>query len=375
VEKSAGSKILFVCTKPYQYLMARLIKEGCGFGRCDIVILNHFYEAADFARKVRETGVWQKVMYIEDGKLDEYKLGLHPLRKYLFYHGWRKMVPPVLSDISAYSEVFVAHDFVALEYAVMRKFSSENKPVHLYEEGFGNYINNSTHTRWHMRLLKRAAPWFGLPGGYFGSVKWIDSVWLQRPGLITSDRSNPIRRKTRGMPLAFNLFLDIPHIIEECYRIYPELHEIDLQIEGHDTISVILTDPFLDEMPDRPACIREMQDKVNAVLGHTAEAPLFIKQHPGEKLSVDGIGGRMLTLPKKLPCELLYLIILKNQIRKINLFSFGSTAILNLYDLCRTDNNMDIFIIDSMSLREEVKVISTRFCELAQKHHIEFQTV
>ncbi len=372
VKKTAGGVILFVCTKPYQYLIARLIKEGCRFGECDLIVLNHFHEAAEFARKVEETGVWRKVMYIDDGDLDQYKLSLHPLRKYFFYHSWQEKLPAQLSDISSYAEVFVAHDFVTVEYAIMRKFSSEHKPAYLYEEGFGNYINNSTHASWHMRLLKRMAPRLGLPGGYFGSLKWIDSVWLQRPRLVTSDRRNPLRRKTRGLPLPFDQFLSIPQVVDECYGIYPELREIDRLVAGCEAISVVLTDPFLDEVPDRPGYIREIQDKVHAVVGNR-DIPLFVKQHPGEKLSIEE--GPVLILPKKLPSELLYLVMLNNGIRKICLFSFGSTSILNLYDLCSASGSLDIYIFESMKMDGDVKMIASRFCELADKHRIAYRIV
>lgn len=372
VKKTAGTTILFVCTKPYQYLIARLIKEGCGFGECDLIVLNHFHEAAEFARKVEETGVWRRVMYIDDGDLDQYKLSLHPLRKYFFYHSWQVNLPPQLSDISAYSEVFVAHDFVTVEYAIMRKFGSERKPAYLYEEGFGNYIDNSTHRSWHMRFLKRIAPRLGLPGGYFGSVKWIDSVWLQRPRLVTSDHRNPLRRKTRGLPLPFDRFLSNPRIVDECYRIYPELREIDRMVAGREEIAVVLTDPFLDEVPDRPGYIREIQDKVRETVGNR-DIPLFVKQHPGEKLSIEE--GRVLTLPKKLPCELLYLVMLNNNIRKTYLFSFGSTSILNLYDLCSESGSLDIYIFESLRLDGDVQLIASRFCELADKHRIAYRIV
>jgi len=372
LKKMAGTAILFVCTKPYQYLIARLIKEGCGFGECDIIVLNHFYGAEEFARKVEETGVWRKVTFLDDGDLDQYKLSLHPFRKFFFYHDWQGKLPALLTDISDYSEVFVAHDFVAVEYAIMRKFGSERKPAYLYEEGFGNYINNSTHGSWHMRLLKRAAPHLGLPGGYFGSVKWIKSVWLQRPRLVTSDRRNPLRRKTRGLPLPFDRFLAIPRIVDECYRIYPELREIDRQVAGCETISVVLTDHFLDEVPDRPGYIRDIRSKVQETVGGR-NVPLFFKQHPGEKLSMEE--ERVLTLPKKLPSELLYLVILGNGIRKINLFSFGSTSILNLYDLCSATGSLDIYIFDSLPMDGDVKTIANRFCELADKHRIAYQII
>lgn len=373
MKRKADNCVLFVCTKPYQYLLARLIKEGCGFRRCDIVILNHFWEAADFARKVEATGVWQRVMFVDDGEIDQFKLALHPLRKYFFYHNWPKLLPVELHDISNYAEVFVAHDFVAMEYAVIRKFSSEHKPVNLYEEGFGNYINNSTHTRWYMRLLKWVAPWFGLPGGYFGSLKWIDAVWLQRPLLVTTNRRNPVRRKARGLPLSFDQFLGLPAFGEECDRLYPELREMDRQIAGNEAIAVVFTEPFLDEVPERSKYLREIQNKVYETLG-SREVPLFFKQHPGERRSVEADGGK-LTLPKKLPGELLYLVMRRNGVRKIHLFSFGSTAILNLYDLCLKDNCLDIYIFESLGTDQDVKMIADRFCSLAVKHQIAFQFV
>jgi hypothetical protein len=373
VKANSEQGVLFVCTKPYQYLIARLIKEGCGFACCDLVVLNHFWDAADFARKVEETGVWNRVMFIDDGQIDQFKHSLHPLRKYFFYHNWPKLLPAELQDISGYEEVFVAHDFVAMEYAVIRKFSSERKRVNLYEEGFGNYINNSTHTRWHMRLLKWAAPWFGLPGGYFGSLKWVDAVWLQRPSLVTTNRRNPIRRKTRGLPLPFDQFLGLPAVIRECDHLYPELREIDRQIAGHDAIAVVLTDPFLDAVPERRQYLRVIRKKVYETLGNR-DVPLFFKQHPGERRSVeeDGCG---LTLPRKLPGELLYVVMRRNGIRKIHLFSFGSTVILNLYDLCKQDNSLDIYIFDSLAGNRDVRMIADRFCSLAAKHQIAFQYV
>ncbi|MCD9023660.1 alpha-2,8-polysialyltransferase family protein [Cohnella silvisoli] len=367
-------KTLFVCTKPYQYLLARLIKKGCGFDKCDLIILNHFYEAADFSRKVRDTGVWNNVLFIDDESLDQKKLKLNPIMKYFFYQSWSRYLPGTLSDISPYTEVFLAHDFVAVEYAIIRKFSSEGKRSTLYEEGFGNYINNSTHKSWHMKLLKRLAPWFGLPGGYFGSLKWINSVWLQRPELIVSDNKNPLRHKTRSLPMAFKDFLHDPGIMKECYAIYPELHEIDRWLNGKDTMTVVLTEPFVDEVADRGKYFAEIIAKVNLTIG-SEDTLVFFKQHPGEQLPIEAISSQIMPLPKKLPIELLYLVITKNNIRKVNMFSFGSTAILNLYDLCKTNESLDIFIIESMGMSEDDKVISSRFCDLALQYNIQFQTL
>nr|WP_255807695.1 polysialyltransferase family glycosyltransferase [Cohnella mopanensis] len=365
---------MFVCTKPYQYLLARLIKHGCGFDHCDIIILNHFYEAADFSYKVRETGIWDRVLFIDDGTLDQFKLKLNPVRKFVFYHSWRKYLPASLVNIEQYSEVFLAHDFVAIEYAIIRKFHKEGKRSYLYEEGFGNYINNSTHSKWHMQLLKRIAPRLGLPGGYFGSLKWINSVWLQRPELIVSDRKNPLRNKTKALPLSFKEYLQMPQIVEECYRIYPELHEVDNFLKGREMMAIVLTEPFLDDIADRKGYLEEIVARVGETV-KLDDAPLFFKQHPGEKLSIEGMSERIVALPKKLPIELLYLVMIKNDIRKVNIYSFGSTAILNLFDLCKSEESLDIFIIESMGMQVEDELISSRFRELAEKYHIQFETM
>ncbi|QJD87198.1 glycosyltransferase family 52 [Cohnella herbarum] len=367
-------KRLFVCTKPYQYLLARLIKHGCGFEHCDIVILNHFYEAGDFSYKVRETGIWDKVLFIDDGTLDQFKLRMNPVRKFVFYHSWRKYLPASLADISHYEEVFLAHDFVAVEYAIIRKFNKEGKRSYLYEEGFGNYINNSTHTKWHMRFLKKIAPWFGLPGGYFGSLKWITSVWLQRPELIMSDRKNPLRNKTKALPISFKEYLQMPQIIDECYRIYPELYEIDRSLKDKKSMTIVLTEPFIDEIAERKNYLEEILARVDETVKDKI-TPIFFKQHPGEQLSLEGMSEQVVSLPKKLPIELLYLVMIKNDIRKVNVFSFGSTAVLNLFDLCKSDESLDIFIIESMGMMMEDELISTRFRELAEKYHIRFETM
>lgn len=370
-------KILFVCTKPFQYMIARLIKLGCGFERCDIVVLNHFYGAADFCRKVRETRAWEQVIYIDDdGTRDRYKLGLGPIRKYFFYHRWGQSLPSLFANISDYSEAFIAHDFVAIEYAIMRKFDSEGKRVRLYEEGFGNYIDNSTHTRWYMKLLKRMAPKLGLPGGVFGSVKWIESIWLQRPQLFVTDGSRSLKNKARPLPMTLKEFLRTPQIAEELYWIYPELREIDRQVAGRDEMTVVLTEPFIDNIEKRQEYLDEILRRVNDTLrDRDPSEPVFFKQHPGELSPLESFSGQVSLLPKGWPIELLYLVVLKHDIRKLNLFSFGSTAILNLYDLCRNDGNLDIFIFESMTMREEVKMIASRFCELAERYEIRFQSL
>jgi hypothetical protein len=365
-----GYKRLFVCTKPYQYIIARLIKEGCKFEQCDLLILDHFFEASQFCSKIGEVGVWNKTMYVADELLNGYNLQLNPIEKFFFYQTWRKFVPYMLQDISMYSEVFLAHDAVPVEYGIMRKFRSEGKRVTVFEEGYGNYINNSAHQSLIMKALKKISPWVGLPGGYIGSLKWVDSIWVQRPELIKTDVKNPVRFKTKHLPMYLKDFLQLPHIVEELYRMYPELMEIGTRIQGHEVLSVVLTESWHDQITNRDQFVAQVIHKVKEHI-HDSESPIFIKQHPGEMMTMETTCKQVSLLPKQLPIELLYLVMMKNKIKKVNLFSFGSTAILNLYDLCRNDENLEIYLFNSMIKDYDYP----RFYALATKYQIRFTMV
>jgi hypothetical protein len=370
-----GQKRLFVCTKPYQYMIARLIKQGSGFEQCDIMILDHFYQAVDFCEKTKRSGIWNKVIYFDDGMLDDYKLKLNPVEKYHFYHSWRKFLPAVFEDISMYSEVFLAHDFVAVEYAIMRKFGSEGKKVTIYEEGYSNYINNSTHETLIMKGLKKISPWLGLPGGYFGSLRWVDSVWVQRPHLIKEDRDNPIRFKAKPLPMELTDFLQLPEIIEEMYILFPELAEIDAHVQGHEVISVVLTESWHDQMEDRAQYVEQIVAKINDVV-EQQESLIFFKQHPGENLPLQWNSDQIVLLPKQLPFELLYLIMKKNRLQKVNLFSFGSTAILNLFHLCKDEKSLEIYLFGKgLDRTYYMEMKFPRFCELATNFQVQYQIV
>jgi hypothetical protein len=273
-----------------------------------------------------------------------------------------------------YSEVFLAHDFVAVEYAIMRKFSGEGKKVTLFEEGYGNYINNSTHESYFMKFLKRFSPWLGLPGGYIGSLKWIDSIWVQRPDLIREDAKNPLRLKINQLPMELKDFLQIPEIIRELNQMYPELSEIDTWVTGHEVISVVLTESWHDHIDNREQYVDQIIAKVNESI-HAQESLIFIKQHPGESMQIETSSKQVVLLPKQLPFELLFLTMMKNNISKVHLFSFGSTAILNLYDLCRNNESLEFYLLGSISKTHDYQILFPRFCELATKYHVRFNIV
>jgi len=59
-------KKLFVCTKPYQYLICRLIKEGYNYNKCDLLVLYHFEGAERFVERVKKLDVWKQVFFEDD---------------------------------------------------------------------------------------------------------------------------------------------------------------------------------------------------------------------------------------------------------------------------------------------------------------------
>jgi hypothetical protein len=347
-EMLSGTKKLFICTKPYQYMIARLIKQGCGFENCDIVILDHFFEAANFCKKASDSGVWNKVMYMDDRLLNQFNFKLNPAEKFFFYRSWEKFLPSSFADISMYSEVFLAHDTVPVEYAIMRKFNSERKKVTIFEEGYGNYINNSEHKSLIMKGLKRFSPWLGLPGGYIGSLKWIDSIWVQRPELIRTSDIHSLRPKTKQLPMYLKEFLQIPEIIQEMYTMYPELGEIADRFKDHQVLSVVLTESWHDQIKNRKQHIDQIIDIVNGTL---PGIPIFIKQHPGESVPIETASKQVSLLPKQFPFELLYLIMKKNNIKN--------------------DESLEIYLIDSMLQAFDFHL----FCDLAVKLQIRYITV
>jgi hypothetical protein len=226
-----------------------------------------------------------------------------------------------------------------------------------------------------MKALKWVSPWLGLPGGYFGSVKWVDSVWLQRPHLIAEDTSNPIRFKTKKLPMELKHFLQMPEITKELFILFPQLAEVDAHLEGHEEISLVLTESWHDQLDQRDRYADQIVDKVNECLNMSG-SPIFFKRHPGESLSMEWTSEQVVILPQQLPIELLYPIMMKNKLKKVRLFSFGSTAILNLYDLCRQDDNLEIYLFgDSLGKSRNNILKFPRFCALATQYQVAYHIV
>jgi len=356
-------KKLFVCTRPYQYLMCRLIKDGYMYNACDLLVLNHFDDAPALTHALRTLRVWERVFFEDDTEQNRRNAGLNSLQKLFFYHNWRPLLPASISSYDEYDGLFLAHDGVATEYGIMRQFNAQGKHATVYEEGFGNYVCTNDHTDNATRLLKRLAHWFRLPGDHIGRLQYIDTVLLQWPEILTRDRTNPLKKKARALPLTLREFLSRDQIREEMETLYPELEVLSSSVQKGNAVAILLGDLWWDVVPNREQYVRSLLGRIPLITGTHLDR-IFIKQHPGEMKVLEPLGNEVGFIPKRLPLELFFLAA-KGKIKDLFLLSFGSTAILNLHELLSKECRVHILILPTPLPDTSVDVTTRRFLVLA----------
>lgn len=371
-ERGSARKKLFVCTKPYQYLICRLIKEGYNYAKCDLLVLNHFEGAEQFAEAVGRVRVWDRVFFEDDTALNQQNARHSALRKLLFYHNWKRLLPSCITSYEEYEELYFAHEGVATEYGLMRQFAAQGQPTIIYEEGYGNYVSGNLHVsikKW----LKELSHWFGIPGSYIGRLRYVDAVILQRPNILNLDRRNPIRRKAGPLPLTLHEFLSREHIRQEICSIYPEIHSLSSVIQEGAAIAILLGESWWDTVPNREQYIYKLLNKISKITGAHLDK-IFIKQHPGEVEHLEGLAGEVEFIPKRLPLELLYLAA-KGKMKHLYLFTFGSTAVLNLYELFSDECAVKIVILNASGLDKKLALTAKRFRVLGDRFGVPYWMV
>jgi len=237
-------KELFICTKPYQYLICRLILKGYKFKNADIVVLNHFEGANNFVDKLKQLDVWNHVYFVDDSELNKYSKELNFVQKFWFYNHWKRLLPNIKINYDDYDSLYFAHEGVATEYAIMRRFKRDGKMTIIYEEGYGNYVNINTH-KFLKRFLKESSHLFNIPGSYIGELKFVDKVLLQYPE-IAKRLNLPISRKVEKLPMTLNTFLSDPVIQEEFKKLFPDIPE--LPTNSVSEVFLILGESFLSKI-------------------------------------------------------------------------------------------------------------------------------
>jgi len=367
----SARKWLFVCTKPYQYLICRLIKEGFSYNKCDLLVLKHFEDAERFAEAIDRLSVWNRVFLEDDTVLNLRNAQLGVVQKFLFYHRWKQLLPRCISSYNEYDGLYFAHEGVAMEYGLMRQFTDQGKHTIIYEEGCGNYISVNFHMTPMKSLLKELSHWFGIPGNYIGRLKYVDAVILQRPDIL--DKRNPIKKKAHVLPLTLREFLSCKHIEQEMCTVYPEIQELSAKTQERDVVAILFGESWWDTLPNRERYLHRLLNRAKDMI----DIPLkgfLIKQHPGEVKGLGNLVHGHELIPKRLPLELLHLA-LKRNVKHLFIITFGSTAVLNLYDLFSVDCNTDIVILKDSSLNRRNILEIERFCLLVEKFRVPYSLV
>jgi len=104
---------------------------------------------------------------------------------------------------------------------------------------------------------------------------------------------------------------------------------------------------------------------------------ILVKQHPGDnkKLELKNVTNKKIILvPKDLPIELLYIEASK-KLKLLKIFTFGSTAVINLYNLFSNQCKINITMFIDKKLPDKYSKGISRFRKLVPKFGIKYSII
>ena len=231
------ARSLFVCTKPYQYLIAELIMKSSS-ERSDIVIVDHFLNAREFSENLKKSGLWNNVSFLDDRTL---RTQSYFYRILFYYHYWGPFVESLDLPLKDYYKLYIAHDSVLCEYALAKYFNRRKKEVILHEEGYGNYVSTNSHLGL-KRVLKTVSHLFGIPGDHLGRLRFVNKILLQYPELVSRKAPKALSRKIESLPNVLSSYLSAESVVRIlCLFGY----ERELKENITEEIHVVLGEAFL----------------------------------------------------------------------------------------------------------------------------------
>jgi len=352
-------KTLFICTKPFQYLICRLILKGYNYSNSDIIVLNHFKDAEEFCFRLKKLKVWKSVYFFDDSKLKRSSDTLNIIQKIYFYNNWMNFIPQLGINYNEYDVLFFAHDSVLVEYGIMRYFKKQNKKTILYEDGLTNYTDVNAYKdentyNFVKYCLKEKAHLLNMPGSHLGKLKFVDKILVQYPELVNK-MNLPTAKKVDKLPMKLSEFINCVEIQEELYKLFPEM----LKLPKPNTSRVSL---FLGESSPLDIIKNSYIENIIKFIKNNSchEDMIFVKQHPGKDNEYSIIpSSDFIVIPKVIPIELFLIYIYTNNIKSLCIYTFGSSAALNLYLLLKNDCDVNIvFIKNNKIYRKRYKKIS-----------------
>ncbi len=360
-------KTLFICTKPYQYMIINLIIKAFNLRNNSIIVLNHFNDAFYFSEKLKKTKKWENVYYIDDHEINEKHKSLNLFQIYKVYKNWQKIFPE-LTNFNDFSQLFIAHDSVAIEYAFMRFFDRMNKKVFLYEEGAGNYVNINSHKNFITKILKKYAYIFNIPGEFLGQSKFINKIYLQFPE-IAKKNVKPLSNKIKEIPLKLADLLKDNSFVQHMNFLFNISNEIKLPSKDK-KIDLFLGSPIINNGNHLKLLKEYFQENMNN------NDLLYIKQHPGEKYAYNiKLHMKEYHIPQNWPIELLSLKLLENNVQYLNIYSFCSTSLINFYSLLKDEIQINFYIFNINDLNDSDRVPFYRFLHLYDDFNLKYDII
>ncbi|MDO7975857.1 MULTISPECIES: polysialyltransferase family glycosyltransferase [Petrotogaceae] len=358
---------LFICTKPYQYLIINLIIKSFELKNNSLVILNHFSGAKNFYEKIKKAESWKDIYFINDTNIINKQKKLSYIKKVIYYNKWNKIYNE-LESFKKYDQLFIAHDTVLVEYAFMRYFKKMDKNVFLYEEGVDNYKNINFKSNYLLKYIKKFSNLLNIPGDALGKSKFVDEIFLQNPE-IAKNNLKSINKKIKKIPLSLDKLLNDESFIEHLNIIFDKMKDITLDSDS-ETINIFLGDPNIFKISQLKSLRNYFYNNINN------ESTLYIKQHPAEKKRyVMNLSNNDLYIPQNIPIEIFSSKMIKNNIKTLNVFSFGSTALINLYQLLKGNIKMNFYIFKTNDLKEEFNNAFKKNLELYDDFKIKYKII
>jgi len=103
---------------------------------------------------------------------------------------------------------------------------------------------------------------------------------------------------------------------------------------------------------------------------------IFLKQHPGENSNYSFLPkGRLIVIPKIIPIEMFYFYALNNGIKSLYIYTFGSTAAINLYMMLKNICRVEIVVLTDHRIPFIYSSTLDKFRQLAQLFEIKYHTL
>jgi hypothetical protein len=282
----------------------------------------------------------------------EYNANLfsYALRLYFYNLHWQYFLTPIRYTIKAfdrYDSLYIAHDN-GLQYGLLRLFKKLGKKTYLYEEGIGNYVGTNLHSGIKQKV-KNIGYLLNLPSGFLGESRYVDTILLQYPQLVNRDNTivhHKLKKTTKTLPS----YLREKNSKKELAELFPvnEMSKILTDNSKHQRkkIILILTEPRVSGLTwNHDITLKEIEYFRAIIKRETKHGKIaFIKQHPRDSRdlkSAFAANESVYFVHNAIPIEMLGLF--ENNIEKISVYSYGCTAILNLWKIFGT--KLEIFFL------------------------------